>query len=117
MMGNQNLRYAFPFSQFSFNTEINFILLVDGRRSPFFTVIFSNGRIRSTISPKPSSQTDISLPLRPQTEDTGPLYKDESEIKMPNQGQLDTFRNLLTSARRREKLRVPKQLAEVGQVD
>lgn len=38
VMSDQNLRYAFPFSQFSFNTEIGFILLVDGRRSPFFTV-------------------------------------------------------------------------------
>lgn len=38
VMSNQNLRYAFPFSQFSFNTEIGFILLVEGRRSPFFTV-------------------------------------------------------------------------------
>jgi len=37
-MSNQNLRYAFPFSQFSFNTEIGFVLLAEGRRSPFFTV-------------------------------------------------------------------------------
>ena len=37
-MSNQNLRCTFPFSQFSFNTEIGFILLVEGTRSPFFTV-------------------------------------------------------------------------------
>jgi len=38
VISNQNLRYAFPFSQFSFNTEIGFVLLVEGRRSPFFMV-------------------------------------------------------------------------------
>jgi len=37
-MSNQNLRYAFPFNQFSFDTEIGFILLVEGTQSPFFTV-------------------------------------------------------------------------------
>jgi len=94
VMSNQNLWCAFPFSQFSFNTEIGFILLVEGSRSPFYT-------------------TAISLPLQPQSEDTTPLYKSESEIEMPDQEQLDAFRNLLVSARRRKKLRVPKQLAEL----
>ena len=37
-MSNQNLQYTFPFNQFSFNTDIGFILLVEGKRSPFFTV-------------------------------------------------------------------------------
>ncbi|KAF9646854.1 hypothetical protein BDM02DRAFT_3099124 [Thelephora ganbajun] len=98
VMSNQNLRYAFPFSQLSFNTEIGFILLVEGRRSPFFT-------------------TDILLPLQPQSMDTTPLYKSESEIKIPDQGQLDDFRNLLFSAKRREKAGMPKQLAELIEND
>ena len=38
VMSNQNLRCAFPFSQFSFHTDIGFVLLVGGRQSPFFTV-------------------------------------------------------------------------------
>ena len=37
VMSDQSLRYVFPFSRFSFNTEIGFLLLVGGRRSPFFT--------------------------------------------------------------------------------
>jgi len=59
-------------------------------------------------------QTDISLPLQPESGEAASLYKRESEIKVPDQGQLDTFRNLLASARGRGKLRVPKQLAEVS---
>ena len=45
------------------------------------------------------------------------MYKSEYEIKMPDQKQLDAFRNLLTGARRRERLSVPKQLAEVRPID
>jgi hypothetical protein len=113
VMNNQQLRYVFPFSQFYFNTEIRFILLAEGRRSPFFTVGSLYVRTRPTISPAFVLQADISLPLKPQSKDTGSLYKSEYEIRMPNQKQLDAFRNLLTSASRRERLSVPKQLAEV----
>lgn len=117
VMNNQQLRHVFPFSEFSFNTEIGFILLVEGRRSPFFTVGSHYVRIGPTISPILALQTDISLPLKPQSKDTASLYKSEYEIKMPDQKQLDAFRNLLTGARRRERLSVPKQLAEVRPID
>ena len=59
------------------------------------------------------SQTDISIPLQPRNKDTSLLYKSESEINMPDQDQIDAFRGLLTGARRRERLGVPKVLAEV----
>ena len=112
-MNNQSLRYAFPFSQFSFNTDIGFILLVEGRQSPFFTVgCLSFAFARLAISPPLVMQTDISLPFKPQTIDTTQLYKNESEIEMPDQQQLDAFRDLLSRARRKEKLKVPKQVAE-----
>ena len=58
-------------------------------------------------------QTDITLPLHPASGDAASLYRSESEIKVPDQGQLATFRNLLASARGRGNLKVPKQLAEV----
>lgn len=38
VMSNQSLRCVYPFSEFSFHTDIGFVLLVGGRRSPFFTV-------------------------------------------------------------------------------
>ena len=63
------------------------------------------------------SQTDISLPLQPRNKDTSLLYKSESEINMPDQDQIDAFRSLLTGARRRERLSVPKKLAEVRLVN
>lgn len=69
--------------------------------------------MRSMISLALGSQTDISLPLQPESEDAGSLYKSETEIKVPDQAQLDTFRNFLASARGRGKLRVPRPLAEV----
>jgi len=112
-MSNQNLRCAFPFSQFSFNTDIGFVLLVEGTRSPFFTVGPSRPYALNDLSLALVLQTDISLPLQPESGDTASLYKSESEIKVPDQTQLDTFRNFLASARGRGKLRVPKQLAEV----
>lgn len=55
VMSNQNLRYAFPYSQFSFNTEIGFILLVEGRWSPFFTVGSSHRAARAQRSDRHSS--------------------------------------------------------------
>ena len=63
------------------------------------------------------SQTDILLPLQPRNKDTSLLYKSESEIDMPHQDEIDAFRSLLTGARRRERLGVPKRLAEVRLVD
>ena len=69
--------------------------------------------MRSVISLGLVLQTDILLPLQPESGDAASLYKSESEIQVPDQEQLDTFRNLLASARGRGKLRVPKELAEV----
>jgi len=114
VMSNQKLRCSFPFSQLSFDTEIGFILLVEGKQSPFFTVSSPSICSCSTISLVPIPQTDISLPLQPRSKGKAPLYKNQSEIKMPDQGQLDAFRNLLIGARRRARPNVPKNLAEVG---
>ena len=116
VMSNQSLRYIFPFSQFSFDTEIGFLLLVEGSRSPFFTVGPLHVFICLTLSTK-KQQTDTSLPLQPQDKDNARLYKDESDIKMPDQGQLETFRNLLSGARQRGKPSVPKELSEVRQIN
>jgi hypothetical protein len=114
VMNNQSLRYAFSFGRFSFDTEIGFILLAEGRQSPFFTVGSPRTHLGTLWSDqRPHSQTDISLPLQPQSKDVIRLYKDEREIRMPDQPRLDAFRNLLFGARRKEKLRIPKQMAQV----
>lgn len=115
MMSNQSLRYVFPFSQFSFDMEIGFLLLVEGKQSLFFTVGSPHVFTSPTILLARTQQTDISLPLQPQNKDPADLYKSEPEIKIPDQGQLDNFRDLLSGARRRERSRVSMELVEVRQ--
>lgn len=38
VMTSQSLPYVFPFSQFSFPTDLGFIILTEGRKSAFFQV-------------------------------------------------------------------------------
>ena len=38
VMGSQSLPYIFPFSQFSFPTDLGFVVLAEGKKSAFFQV-------------------------------------------------------------------------------
>ena len=38
MMSSQSLEYIFPFSKFSFDTDVDFVLLSEGKKSAFFQV-------------------------------------------------------------------------------
>lgn len=38
VISSQSLPYVFPFSQFSFPTDLSFIILAEGRKSAFFQV-------------------------------------------------------------------------------
>jgi hypothetical protein len=38
VINTQTLPYVFPFSQFSFPTDLGFIVLAEGRKSAFFQV-------------------------------------------------------------------------------
>ena len=38
VLDSQSLQYIFPYSSFSFDTDLNFILLAEGRKSTFFQV-------------------------------------------------------------------------------
>jgi hypothetical protein len=38
MMANQKLDYIFPFSSFSFSTDVSFVTICEGRKSAFFQV-------------------------------------------------------------------------------
>lgn len=38
VISSQSLTYVFPFSQFSFPTDIEFVILAEGRKSAFFQV-------------------------------------------------------------------------------
>lgn len=46
-MATQTLDYVFPFSRFSFETDINFIVLASGRKSAFFKVRYSHDTLRA----------------------------------------------------------------------
>ncbi|KAG2020570.1 hypothetical protein CC2G_005893 [Coprinopsis cinerea AmutBmut pab1-1] len=49
MINHQTLDYVFPFSRYSFETDINFIVLAAGKRSAFFTVRHLLPRILTLI--------------------------------------------------------------------
>lgn len=38
VIDSQSLSYLFPFSQFSFPTDLGFVILAEGRKSAFFQV-------------------------------------------------------------------------------
>ncbi|KAL6309164.1 mini-chromosome maintenance replisome factor-domain-containing protein [Sparassis latifolia] len=82
VMSTQTLVYAFPFSQFSFPTDISCIVLGEGSKSAFF-------------------KTDLCVPLNaPHTPAaTSVLYKPASSIIRPPPAQLAAFRALILGAR------------------
>ncbi|THH31765.1 hypothetical protein EUX98_g2426 [Antrodiella citrinella] len=82
VMSSQNLSYSFPFSRFSFPTDISCIVTTDGSKSAFF-------------------KTDITVDLHISTpsEDVSNLYKPRERLRMPSQEQLTAFRDLIAGAR------------------
>lgn len=78
VISTQTLDYKFPFSEFSFPTDISFLVLAQGSKSALF-------------------QTDVTLPLNvPPTCD---LYKPKSDIKLPSTEKLEAFRRLILNAK------------------
>ncbi|KAH9857792.1 putative alanine racemase-domain-containing protein [Lenzites betulinus] len=82
VMDAQTLAYVFPFSQFSFPTDISCIVLSEGRKSTFF-------------------RTHLNVPLRAPTTPEGiaALYKPTDEIALPSAEKLAAFRDLVVGAR------------------
>ncbi|KAI0646777.1 mini-chromosome maintenance replisome factor-domain-containing protein [Trametes meyenii] len=82
VMKGQTLPYIFPFSQFSFPTDIGCIVLSEGRKSTFF-------------------KTDLNVPLTAPTTTSGiaRLYKPPNEVVLPSADKLAIFRDLVVGAR------------------
>ncbi|KAH8102871.1 mini-chromosome maintenance replisome factor-domain-containing protein [Cristinia sonorae] len=82
VMVSQHLAYSFPFSRFTFPTDITCIVTTEGSKSAFF-------------------KTDITVPLTitTTTNDTPNLYKPKHAIRLPSDSQLAAFRNLILGAR------------------
>ena len=96
VMDAQTLAYVFPFSQFSFPTDISCVTLAEGRKSAFF-------------------KTELNIPLRAPTDPAAvaALYKPADQIRMPSREQLAAFRDLVVGARC-GKVQVPESTSEVG---
>ncbi|KAI0075471.1 hypothetical protein K474DRAFT_1664215 [Panus rudis PR-1116 ss-1] len=98
VMSSQTLSYNFPFSSFSFPTDVSCIVLSEGRKSAFF-------------------RTDLVVPLRPQTSAANVnLYKPASSINMPPPQRLTAFRDLIVGAQS-GKVQVSEATSEYIQQD
>ncbi|KAG2075917.1 hypothetical protein BDR04DRAFT_1139765 [Suillus decipiens] len=82
VMDAQTLEYSFPFSKFSFPTDIVMIVLCDGRKSAFF-------------------QTGFTVPLEPKPSLKDNLYKPRDQIKIPNTVKLAAYRSFLATSKQR----------------
>jgi hypothetical protein len=76
----------FPYSSFSFELGLNFIVLAQGRKSPFLN-------------------TDLVMPLRlPDTPEATRsrqiLYKADHEVRLPSKSMLESFRWYIQQAKR-----------------
>ncbi|KAG6889789.1 hypothetical protein C0992_004207 [Termitomyces sp. T32_za158] len=78
-ISTQRLEYVFPFSCFAFDTDVTFITLAEGKKSAFF-------------------QTDINVPLQPQTTNFD-FYATPEAIRQLPQEKLDAFRSLIGAAK------------------
>jgi hypothetical protein len=97
-ISTQTLSYVFPYSSFSFNLDLNFLVLAQGRKSPFLT-------------------TDISIPLRPSNTTDATrlrqiLYKADNEVRLPSKSTLESFRWYIQQAKR-TKVSVGAEVAKV----
>lgn len=101
VMNAQTLEYSFPFSKFSFSTDIVTIVLCDGRKSAFFQVIQISAFIiipSHLLTPLPR-QTGFTVPLetKPLLKDN--LYKPRDQIKIPDTVKLAAYRSFLAAAK------------------
>ncbi|TFK55034.1 hypothetical protein OE88DRAFT_992312 [Heliocybe sulcata] len=90
---SQTIPYVFPFSEFSFNTDMNFIVMTEGSKSAFF-------------------KTDVIVPVQPQS--TPNYYRSGSDIVQSP--MLATFRQYLHHVKNLT-VRVGEQMSELIQSD
>ena len=114
VMATQTLSYAFPFSAFSFPTDISCIVLSEGSKSALFKVSLLWTQI-TCICSLDHWQTDLSVPLQgvKTPEAIATLYKPAESIKMPDPELLSAFRDLVVGARS-GKVQVSAETSEVN---
>ncbi|KAI0747846.1 mini-chromosome maintenance replisome factor-domain-containing protein [Daedaleopsis nitida] len=94
LMDAQTLAYVFPFSQFSFPTDVSCVILAEGRRSAFF-------------------KAELNIPLRAPADPVGvaALYKPADQVQLPSPEKLAAYRDLVVGARC-GKVSVPERTSE-----
>lgn len=102
VLSSQTLTYAFPFSSFSFPTDISCVVLTEGKKSAFF-------------------RTDLAVPLQPPTAplrpaDVSRLYKPAADVALPAPEKLAAFRDLVVGAQN-GKVNVSEATSEYIQQD
>ncbi|OBZ75868.1 Mini-chromosome maintenance complex-binding protein [Grifola frondosa] len=99
VMSTQTLAYVFPFSQFSFPTDISCIVLSEGTKSAFF-------------------KTDLIVPLKSALSPSATVepYKPAESVVLPPAEKLTAFRDLLLRARS-GKVQVSGPISEYIQSD
>ncbi|CCM03825.1 uncharacterized protein FIBRA_05974 [Fibroporia radiculosa] len=80
VISTQTLAYVFPFSQFSFQTDMSCVVLSEGSKSAFF-------------------KTDLSYPIRTTPAGRASLYKLEDDVVLPPPARLAAFRDFVVGAR------------------
>ena len=96
VLSSQTLTYVFPFSSFSFPTDISCIVLTEGKKSAFF-------------------KTDLAVPFRPasaNSADVSRLYKPAEDVALPELSKLAAFRDLVIGAQQ-GKVQVSEATSEV----
>src|SRR5882762_10083374 len=101
VMSTQSLPYVFPFSQFSFPTDLGFVILAESRKSAFFQVrLIYNSFMQYILIVCLHQQTSITLPLQRETEGSREdLYKLPKQINLPPAHKLSQFRRLVIVAK------------------
>ncbi|KAM5531827.1 hypothetical protein V8D89_014526 [Ganoderma adspersum] len=99
VMDAQTIAYVFPFSRFSFPTDIACVILAEGRKSAFF---------------RPELNVPLVAPTDPAA--IAALYKPADEVRIPLREKLDAFRDLIVGARC-GKVLVPEGISEHIQAD
>ncbi|PCH38721.1 hypothetical protein WOLCODRAFT_115930, partial [Wolfiporia cocos MD-104 SS10] len=115
VISTQTLAYTFPYSQFSFPTDITCIVLSEGSKSAFFKASYD--AILLSINLTWYLQTDICVPLQgTPTDMAGRYYKPGESVRLPPPEKLAAFRNLVVGARA-GKVKVSEETSEYIQQD
>jgi hypothetical protein len=116
MMTHQSVEYIFPFSNYTFETDVNFIVLANGKQSTFFKVTI-NFKLSGKLT-NDQLKTNLNIPLQLNT--SGPeaarsIYKSPAGVNQPPSDKLAQFRQLVGGAKV-GKVKIGEAAGKVGRL-